>query len=96
MFIVHGHDGELKYKTAELLRKLGVEPIILHDQPNSCKTIIEKLKISVVKQVRLLFFLLPMMSANQFQKKNPEQEEDKMLFLRQVILWGSSEEIRPF
>lgn len=44
VFIVHGHDGELKYKTAELLRKLGVEPIILHDQPNSCKTIIEKIE----------------------------------------------------
>lgn len=44
VFIVHGHDGELKYKTAELLRKLGIEPIILHDQPNSCKTIIEKIE----------------------------------------------------
>lgn len=42
VFIVHGHNGELKYKTAELLRKLGIEPIILHDQPNSCRTIIEK------------------------------------------------------
>jgi predicted nucleotide-binding protein len=44
VFIVHGHDGELKYKTAELLRKLGIEPIILHDQPNSCRTIIEKIE----------------------------------------------------
>ena len=44
VFIVHGHDGKLKYKTAELLRKLGIEPIILHDQPNSCRTIIEKIE----------------------------------------------------
>lgn len=44
VFIVHGHNGELKYKTAELLRKLGIEPIILHDQPNSCRTIIEKIE----------------------------------------------------
>lgn len=44
VFIVHGHNGELKYKTAELLRKLGLEPIILHDQPNSCRTIIEKIE----------------------------------------------------
>lgn len=44
VFIVHGHNGEIKYKTAELLRKLGIEPIILHDQPNSCRTIIEKIE----------------------------------------------------
>lgn len=44
VFIVHGHDGELKYKTANLLRNLGIKPIILHDQSNSSRTIIEKIE----------------------------------------------------
>lgn len=44
VFIVHGHDGELKYKVARLLEKLGLEPIILHEKINSSRTIIEKIE----------------------------------------------------
>ncbi|MFC4212479.1 TIR domain-containing protein [Pedobacter lithocola] len=42
IFLVHGHDNELKEKTARFLEKLGLEPIILHEQSNQGKTIIEK------------------------------------------------------
>jgi hypothetical protein len=42
VFIVHGHDGELKEATARLVTNLGLEPIILHEQPNQGQTIIEK------------------------------------------------------
>jgi predicted nucleotide-binding protein len=42
VFIVHGHDGELKESTARLVTKLGLEPIILHEQANRGRTIIEK------------------------------------------------------
>jgi hypothetical protein len=42
VFIVHGHDVELKETTARFLHKLGLSPIILHEQPNSGNTIIEK------------------------------------------------------
>lgn len=44
VFIVHGHDGEVKYRTADFLRKHGFEPIILHLKASSNKTIIEKLE----------------------------------------------------
>ncbi|WP_228156160.1 TIR domain-containing protein [Acinetobacter pittii] len=43
-FIVHGHNGETKEKTARFLEKLGFDAIILHEQVNSGKTIIEKLE----------------------------------------------------
>lgn len=43
IFIVHGHDGELKHATARLVTQLGLEPVILHEQPNRGQTIIEKL-----------------------------------------------------
>jgi hypothetical protein len=42
IFIVHGHDGELKHAAARLVEKLGLDPIILHEQPNKGRTIIEK------------------------------------------------------
>lgn len=42
VFIVHGHSNEVKINVARTLEKLGLNPIILHEQANSGKTIIEK------------------------------------------------------
>ncbi len=42
VFIVHGHNNEVKVNVARTIEKLGLEAIILHEQPNSGKTIIEK------------------------------------------------------
>ena len=44
IFVVHGHDEEYINKIARFLEKLNCEPIILKEQPNSGKTIIEKFK----------------------------------------------------
>lgn len=44
VFIVHGHDNEAKQELARVLEKSGFEAIILHEQPNSGKTIIEKIE----------------------------------------------------
>lgn len=42
VFVVHGHDGELKSSVARLLERQGIEPIILMEQANLGATIIEK------------------------------------------------------
>lgn len=42
IFIVHGHNNEVKVNVARIVEKLGLEAIILHEQANSGKTIIEK------------------------------------------------------
>ena len=42
VFIVHGHDEEMKLSVARTLEKLGLTPIILHEQPDGGGTIIEK------------------------------------------------------
>lgn len=34
VFIVHGHNDALKYQLADWLRKIEIEPIILHEQAN--------------------------------------------------------------
>jgi predicted nucleotide-binding protein len=44
VFVVHGHDEKLKTQVASFLKKLGLEPIILHEQPDQSQTIIEKLE----------------------------------------------------
>ncbi len=43
VFIVHGHDGEVKEAIARFLsERLGLEPVILHERPNKGRTIITK------------------------------------------------------
>jgi len=45
IFIVHGHDGELKEKVARYIEKLGLTAIILSEQANGGnRTIIEKIE----------------------------------------------------
>lgn len=42
IFIVHGHDGELKHSVARIVEKQGIEAVILSEQANQGRTIIEK------------------------------------------------------
>lgn len=44
VFIVHGHDDIAKLEMASFIRSLGLEPIILHLQASSGRTIIEKIE----------------------------------------------------
>lgn len=45
IFIVHGHDNGAKSEVARFLEKIGFEAIILHEQANQGKTIIEKIDV---------------------------------------------------
>ena len=42
VFLVHGHDEGALHHTARFLEALGLDPVILHEQPNAGRTIIEK------------------------------------------------------
>ena len=42
VFVVHGSDDGAKETVARFLTKLGLDPIVLHEQPNQGRTIIEK------------------------------------------------------
>ena len=42
VFLVHGSDDGAKETVARFLTKLGLDPIVLHEEPNQGKTIIEK------------------------------------------------------
>jgi hypothetical protein len=47
IFIVHGHDGEARETVARFLSSIGLEPIILHEQANRGRTVIEKVEARV-------------------------------------------------
>jgi predicted nucleotide-binding protein len=42
IFIVHGRDSPAKIEVARLIQKAGLRDVILHEQPNQGRTIIEK------------------------------------------------------
>jgi len=44
VFIIHGHDEASKSQVARLIERLGLTPIILAEQPNRGRTLIEKVE----------------------------------------------------
>jgi predicted nucleotide-binding protein len=42
VFVVHGHDQALKAEVEVLLTEIGLEPVVLHRQPDKGQTVIEK------------------------------------------------------
>lgn len=44
IFIVHGHDGEARESVARFITHIGLTPIILHEQANCGRTVIEKVE----------------------------------------------------
>lgn len=44
VFVVHGHDEGARESVARFLEKLGLEPVILHEQANRGRTVIEKIE----------------------------------------------------
>jgi predicted nucleotide-binding protein len=44
VFVVHGHDEAAKQAVSRFLERIGYQPIILHEQANKGRTIIEKLE----------------------------------------------------
>jgi Predicted nucleotide-binding protein containing TIR-like domain len=43
-FVVHGHDEAARESVARFLERIGFEPIILHEQANQGRTVIEKIE----------------------------------------------------
>ena len=54
VFVVHGHDEEMKQSAARVLSQLGLNPIVLHEQPNQGRTLIEKFEQNAVVQFAVI------------------------------------------
>ena len=56
VFVVHGHDDAAKGELEAILNEMGLEPVVLHRQPDGGRTIIEK--IEAYADVGFAFVLL--------------------------------------
>lgn len=56
VFIVHGHDKLAETEVARFIEKFDLEAIILHEQPNSGKTIIEKIEANSDVQYAVVLY----------------------------------------
>ena len=82
IFIVHGHDEAMKQAAARMLGDLGLEPIILHEQPNQGRTIIEKfIDYSNVS------FAVVLLSPDDIAYPKDGSEKDRKLRSRQNVIF---------
>ncbi|MCL1640834.1 TIR domain-containing protein [Elizabethkingia anophelis] len=74
IFIVHGHNVAMKQEVARTLGKLSLEPIILHEQPDGGKTIIEKFT-----DYSDVGFAIILLSADDtaYQKNDPDKIQNR-------------------
>ncbi|ELX7501885.1 nucleotide-binding protein [Vibrio fluvialis] len=56
VFVVHGHDNELKNDVERFIHEIGLEPIVLHRQVDAGATVIEKIEAN--SDVGYAFILL--------------------------------------
>lgn len=82
IFIVHGHDEEMKLAVARTLEKLGLEPIILHEQLNQGRTTIEKFE-SYSENVS---FAIVLLSPDDIGYKKDQSPRPSMFRARQNVI----------
>lgn len=81
IFIVHGHNVAMKQEVARTLEKLNLEPIILHEQPDGGKTIIEKFTDN-----SNVGFAIVLLSADDIAYPKDSPNENKKRARQNVIL----------
>ena len=59
VFVVHGYDDTTKLDVARTIEKLGLNAIILHEQPNQGRTLIEKFEASATDVGFAVILLTP-------------------------------------
>jgi len=76
IFIVHGHDASSKEELARILEKLGLTPVILHEQPQKGRVLIEKLE-DHTSDVDYAFVLLTPDDVGSPLNAKPEQSRSR-------------------
>jgi len=75
VFIVHGHDSLAKTEVARTLEKLNLEAIVLHEQPNEGKTIVEKFEGNASQVGFAVVLLTP--DDEGHPKNKPDSKKDR-------------------
>lgn len=85
VFVVHGHNGEVKESVARFLTKLGLEPVILQEQINKGMTLIEKFETFASRAGFAVVVMTPD-DVGYPVPKGGEIEPDKKLRPRQNVI----------
>ena len=86
VFIVHGHDNFAKEATARFVEQLGFSVIILHEQANSGKTVIEKFEDYADKIQYAIVLLTPDDLGIAVKDRNNNKSNAKYRARQNVIL----------
>lgn len=81
VFVVHGYDEAAKVTVARFLEKLELEPIVLHEQPNQGRTIIEKFEDHAD-----VAFAVILLTPDDVGKRKDEKSDPKPRARQNVIL----------
>ena len=99
IFIVHGRDHKPMQELKAMLKKLGLEPVVLHEQPSGSRTIVEKLER--YSDVGYTFVILTpddigVSFQDLFEKTAKSSYDDKALSAARRILEQSKGSIERF
>lgn len=75
VFVVHGHDDAAKGELETLLSEMGLEPVVLHRQPDGGRTIIEKFEANA--DVGYAFILLTPDEVAYLAAEESKKDEDR-------------------
>ena len=82
VFVVHGHDSLVKLEVTRTLEKLGLDAIVLHEQPNEGRTIIEKFE----RNAETVDFAVVLMTPDDFGHPANKPEQKRYRTRQNVIL----------
>jgi len=88
IFIVHGHDHNLKSDLEVFIKEIGLEPVVLHREPDKGLTVIEKLE-KYTKVGFALTLLTPDnigYPAEELEENNKKEETLKEYRARQNVI----------
>ena len=80
VFIVHGHDELSKTETARFVEKLGLNAIILHEQLNEGKTIIEKIEANTDVGYAIVLYTYCDDGRDRFKDVNNKRARQNVVF----------------
>jgi predicted nucleotide-binding protein len=83
IFIVHGHNNEMKETVARMIEKVKLTPVILHERANGGKTIIEKLLVNSLD----IAFAIVLLSADDLGFSKTENPKSAKLRARQNVIF---------
>ena len=83
VFIVHGHNDAIKQEVARTLEHLKLKPIILHEQPNKGKTLIEKFEDNGSD----VGFAVILLTADDLGRSKTKGEKDNKPRARQNVIF---------